>query len=258
MTPPSSFHSLFSGHAAAYAEFRPRYPVALFAELARRAPSRRVAWDAGTGNGQAAVALADWFERVIATDPSAEQLAHATAHARVDYRRGAETIEPTGHVADGSVALITVAQAAHWFDRPRFFGEAARLLQPGGLVALWCYSLLEVDTRFDALVRELHDVALAPDWPAPRALVMEGYRSIVLPFPEITGELPRFAIEQEMAFDGVVGYVATWSALQAQRKRTGRDPLATFGPRLLEAWGAPATRRRVRWPLHLRVGRKPR
>jgi len=253
----SDFHSLFSGHAADYAQFRPRYPAALFAELARRAPSRRVAWDAGTGNGQAAVALADWFERVIATDPSAEQLAHATAHARVEYRPGAEAIEPAGSVADGSIALITVAQAAHWFDRPRFFGEAARLLEPGGLLALWCYSLLEVDARFDALARELHDVTLAADWPGPRALVMEGYRSIALPFPEITGELPRFAIEQEMTLAGVAGYVATWSALQRHRQRTGVDPLAALAPRLRDAWGDPAATRRVRWPLHLRVARKP-
>lgn len=249
------YRRLFSGHAAAYAAFRPRYPAALFAELAARAPSRRRAWDCGAGNGQAALGLADHFEEVLATDPSAEQLAQAVRHPRIEYRQ--LVAEPTD-LADGSFALVTAAQAAHWFDLPRFFATVERLLEPGGLVALWCYSLLEVAPPFDALVRELHDQTLAPDWPPPRALVMEGYRSIALPFPEITAELPSFSIEQELPLAGVIGYLATWSALQQQKRCTGVDPLAALAPRLAAAWGDPATPRRVRWPLHLRVGRKSR
>lgn len=192
-----------------------------------------MAWDCGTGNGQAALGLADHFERVLATDVSAE---------------------PTDLAGD-SFALVAVAQAVHWFDRPRFFATVSRVLQPGGLLALWCYSLLEVAPAFDAAVRELHDVTLAPDWTAPRALVMEGYRSIELPFPEVT--LPPFAIEQSMPLAGGVGYLSTWSAIQQRRRRTGADPLAALVPRLIEPWGDLVVHRVVRWPLHLRVGRKP-
>ena len=178
--------------------------------------------------------------------------AEATPHPRIDYR---QLVAEPREFADRSIALVTVAQAAHWFDLPRFFATVARVLEPGGLVALWCYSLLEVEPTIDALVRELHDVALAPDWPPPRALVMEGYRSIELPFPEVA--LPQFAITAELTLAGVIGYLSTWSALQQQRRRTRVDPLDAFAPRLAQAWGDPKTARRVHWPLHLRVGRKP-
>jgi methylase of polypeptide subunit release factors len=79
--------ALLSGHAASYATFRPRHPNALFAALAARAPSRRRAWDCGTGNGQAAAGLAARFEQVLATDPSAEQPSHAIAAPRIVDRQ---------------------------------------------------------------------------------------------------------------------------------------------------------------------------
>ena len=81
-----SFKDHFSGHASGYARFRPRYPAQLFRHLASLAPGHRRAWDCATGNGQAAVALAMHFERVIATDASAQQIENAVAHERVEYR----------------------------------------------------------------------------------------------------------------------------------------------------------------------------
>ena len=111
------------------------------------------------------------------------------------------------------------------------------------------------------LLDELHDGTLAPDWPPPRALVMNGYRDLALPFAEITAEitaaLPRVAIEQELSLAGLLGYLATWSAVQQQRRRTGSDPLVALTPQLARAWGDPQRPRPVRWPLHLRVARKP-
>ena len=70
----SAFPDHFSGVAGAYAGLRPRYPDRLFAWLAEFVDRRELAWDCGTGNGQAAVALADYFERVIGTDASAAAL----------------------------------------------------------------------------------------------------------------------------------------------------------------------------------------
>ena len=79
----TGFPDHFSGQASAYAKFRPRYPAVLFHYLALRAPGTRLAWDCGTGNGQAAVGLANRFAHVVATDPSDAQLANAQRHARV-------------------------------------------------------------------------------------------------------------------------------------------------------------------------------
>src|SRR4051812_43723565 len=81
-----SFQDLFSERAARYAQARPDYPAALIGFVASLAGKRELAWDCGTGNGQAAVALAEHFAHVIATDASDRQLAAARPHERVEYR----------------------------------------------------------------------------------------------------------------------------------------------------------------------------
>src|SRR5256886_7010020 len=68
-----------------YAATRPTYPDALFARLAALAPGTSRAWDCATGNGQAAIGLARWFDRVDATDASADQIANAMTHERIRY-----------------------------------------------------------------------------------------------------------------------------------------------------------------------------
>jgi len=137
------FKDHFSDRAALYATFRPLYPDSLFALLAGLTPEHRVALDCGTGNGQAALGLVNYFERVIAIDPSADQINHATAHARIDYR---ESCAESLAVADASVDLVTAAQSLHWFDAAAFFCEARRVLNPGGVIAVWGYG----DPRLDS------------------------------------------------------------------------------------------------------------
>jgi ubiquinone/menaquinone biosynthesis C-methylase UbiE len=105
-----TFKDHFSKQAAGYAKFRPRYPQKLFDYLGRIAPSRQVAWDCGTGNGQAAVGLASVFDRVIATDASEKQIANAQSHKIVEYR-----VAPAENSGTGSetIDLMIVAQALH-------------------------------------------------------------------------------------------------------------------------------------------------
>ncbi len=88
-----TFKDHFSRLAAQYAEFRPKYPGALFDLLARVAPSRSRAWDCACGSGQATLDLAERFEAVIATDGSAQQVAAAKPHPRVTYARGSRRSE---------------------------------------------------------------------------------------------------------------------------------------------------------------------
>ena len=131
MAEPPVFKDHFSTVAQDYARFRPGYPAALFSTLAGLAPTRDLAWDCATGNGQAAVHLAGHFARVVATDLSQEQLGRAIAAPRIVFRRaGAEEsgLDPS------SVDLITVAQAVHWFDFDRFDAEARRVLVPRGVL----------------------------------------------------------------------------------------------------------------------------
>ncbi|MEM7040277.1 MAG: SAM-dependent methyltransferase, partial [Bacteroidota bacterium] len=65
----------FSHASGNYAKFRPQYPADLYDFIFQHVPDFERAWDCGTGNGQAARALAERFARVEATDISANQLA---------------------------------------------------------------------------------------------------------------------------------------------------------------------------------------
>lgn len=252
MSHPFSDH--FSGVAGAYAEFRPRYPDGLFDWLARAAPGRRLAWDCATGSGQAAVPLARHFESVVATDASADQVAAATPDPRVRYR--VAPAEQSG-LASGSADLVTVAQALHWFDRPAFYREAARVLREEGLLAVWTYGHPRLDdSAADAVFQEFYSGTVGPCWPPERALVDAGYRTIEFPFEEI--DPPAFEMETRWPLAGLIGYVGTWSATTRFRATHGIDPVPALARDLAAAWGDPETPRRIRWPLAIRAGRRGR
>jgi len=246
----TSFKDHFSGHAASYAAHRPGYPSRLFEILADLPQERRLAWDSGTGNGQAAVALADHFERVVATDPSAEQLAHALPHPRVEYSVG--RAEESG-LADGGVDLVTAAQAFHWYDFDRFFAEVRRVLAPGGAVAVWTYNLARVDPAVDTCIDRLARQIVGPWWPPERRWVDEEYQTIPFPFDEI--EIAPLSYEVDWDLDRLTRYIRTWSSFQRYQKETGRDPLDEVRDGLTAAWGDPAGVRTVIWPIFIRAGR---
>lgn len=246
-----SFKDHFSKQADDYAKYRPVYPRELFEYLAGLAPGRELAWDCGTGNGQAALGLVEFFDRVIATDPSEAQIRNAEAHPKVDY--GVAPAEATG-IASGSVDLITVAQALHWFDHDRFAKEVRRVLKPGGVLAAWCYGLNEIAPEIDPIVRHYYSEVVGPYWPPERRFIDERYASIPFALPEFPA--PEFAIRADWKLDEFIGYLNTWSATRRFCQAEGRDPLPALRAELAAAWGPDAAPRRVRWPVYLRVGRR--
>jgi SAM-dependent methyltransferase len=219
--------------------------------LAAIAPARELAWDCGTGNGQAAVDLAAHFRHVVATDASADQIENAIAHERVSYR--VALAERSG-LESSSVDLVTVAQALHWFDLPAFFAEVRRVLVPRGVVAAWCYGLLEVDERIDAILRRFYEETVGPFWAPARRLVDTGYQTIAFPFDEVP--IPPFAIERELTLDQLAAYLRTWSAVRKYAEQRGDDPVAALTVDIGPLWGVSTTTRRVRWPISMRVGRR--
>jgi SAM-dependent methyltransferase len=244
----STFKDHFSTNAAGYATFRPHYPAELIDYVASLAPGRTLVWDCATGNGQAAVPLARKFERVFATDASEEQIKHATLHPRVTYEVG---LSDTSGLGAGSVDLVTVAQALHWLPHDRFFAEVRRVLVPGGVLAVWCYTK---PTLGDSAVGEIFDRYYSETcrayWAPERNLVDSGYSTIAMPFTDL--ESPSFAIEATMALDDFAGYVRTWSATKNLAKAIGRDPVIELREELSAPWGPSS--RVVRWPIRVRAG----
>jgi SAM-dependent methyltransferase len=255
-TAPSGEREALSDHftrvAVSYAAWRPTYPEELFDFLASLVHRRRLAWDCGAGSGQATLPLASRFESVIGTDISRAMLEQAPRHPRVDYR--AAPAEASG-LPTASVDLVTVAQALHWMDLQGFYAEVARVLVPGGVLAVWSYGSPRLETA--ALQRELssfYSDVVGPYWPESRRYVDEGYRTLPFPYPEL--DSPVFAMQQRWTRSQLLGYVGTWSATLRFRDMVGRDPLPELERELARDWGSETTRR-VQWPIVLRVGRKP-
>jgi SAM-dependent methyltransferase len=151
----------------------------------------------------------------------------------------------------GSVDLVTVAQALHWFDIDAFFVEAQRVLRPDGVVAFWCYQNCTIDAHCDAVVRATFD-EVEDYWPPERDIVENQYPHIPMPFDEI-GVPPQSMCLQWRA-EQLLAYMNTWSATQRCLAATGRDPVGKHAAALLAAWGP--GERTVRWPLVLRAGRR--
>lgn len=140
----------FSTRVEAYVKYRPSYPAVMLDFLAQElamGPEARVA-DIGAGTGILTALLASRVARVWAVEPNQEMRAAARRllqeETNIEWQAG--SAEATG-LADGSVDLVTVAQAFHWFDRAAFKQECRRLLKPGGRVALIWNDRL-TDTEF--------------------------------------------------------------------------------------------------------------
>lgn len=246
----TTFRDHFSSSSAGYARFRPGYPEALFDWIAAESPARGRVWDCATGTGQAASGLAQHFDLVVATDASAAQLAAARRHPRIRYVRS--TSEAAG-LASRSMDAITVAQAIHWFDMPRFFAEAARVGRPGALVAAWTYGNPTVDPAVDAVIVPFYRDVVGPYWPPERRMIERLYEDVDLPFTPV--DAPPMEMSLAMTLEALAGYVDTWSAVVRYRGELGKDPLPALVDALRAVWGDPASSKVTRWPMAIRAGR---
>jgi SAM-dependent methyltransferase len=242
------FQDHFSGHAANYAEHRPVYPAALFAEFAARSRGHELVWDVACGNGQAAHSLAEHFARVFASDASAEQLRHAPEHPRVEY--ACEPAEASTLRA-GSVDAVFVGQALHWFGVEAFCKEVRRVARPGAPVVAVLYDLANVTPDIDDIVRAFYRGAIGPFWPGDRRHIDAHYQSIAWPFEAMN--FPVVPMVTRWTLKQMTGYLRTWSAVQRYLSAGHPDPLPGLCAQLAPLWGAGP--RDVTWPLHRLAGR---
>lgn len=244
------FKDLFSGHSADYQTFRPSYPAELFHHLASLAPAKKVAWDAGCGNGQASLGLAQHFDLVYATDASEPQLKSAVAHPHVRYSQA--RAEQSG-LPSGTVNLTISAQAYHWFQHEAFVKEIERLSTPQAVVSIWCYDLCTVSSDVDGILLKLYDDILGKYWEPERKLVDEKYASVIMPFEPIL--MPEFEMKVEWSLEQLVGYIHTWSALKSYMNVNDHDPVDLVVKELQSQFGAKP--RSIYWKLSPKAWRLP-
>jgi ubiquinone/menaquinone biosynthesis C-methylase UbiE len=247
MAESKSYYTLFDQQSESYSRFRPSYPAELFEFLAGLTAERELAWDVGTGSGQAASMLAEYFERVHATDSSESQVSQAPKHERITYK---VTPAESSELADSSCDLITVASALHWFDRDAFYAEAKRSLKNGGVLAVWCYSLVVPPQMIEKAIEEFY-AQIEEFWPAPIQLVKDHYRTIEFPFAEIAA--PEFTIRESRPISELLGFYSSWSAVQAFKTQRGEDPIAELAAKIAAIVDLD-TSIELNLPLYLRVG----
>ena len=250
----AAFKDHFSVVAAAYAHWRPTYPDALFDAITAVVPAAAWVWEPGCGSGQATHGLSARFAFVHATDPSEAQIGrHWAREVDGNVSLGVESGEATV-LDDRSIDLVAVAQALHWFDRPRFFGECERVLRPGGVLAAWTYQDMvfadEIEVAANAFRSEI-----APYWPSGRAEVDAGYTGYAWPFPALPA--PSLWLTTEWTLPQLLGYLGSLSATARCRAASGIDPVETHAAAIAHAWGDPSRVRTMRWPLILHLRRKP-
>jgi SAM-dependent methyltransferase len=129
----------FSSRVQDYVRFRPGYPPAVIDLLKTECGliSGAVVADVASGTGLFTRMLLENGNRVFGVEPNAEMRKAGETFLRAypNFVSLAGTAEATT-LADQSVDLVTAAQAAHWFDRPKTRREFVRILKPSAWVAL--------------------------------------------------------------------------------------------------------------------------
>jgi len=199
----------FGKQAAVYQKGRPGYPDALYDWVVQNSPNTDAVWDVGTGSGQAALALAERYARVYATDISEAQIEAAKAHPTISF--SIAPAEQSG-LSDNSVDAITVATAVHWFAEASFWEEVHRVAKPGALFCAWTYQLphstIDIEREFLHPVLNLID----PYWAEGNRVCMRGYTAEALNCPLPIISTPAFDAGAEWLPEQLVDFVRSWSA----------------------------------------------
>ncbi|OWM91478.1 putative methyltransferase DDB_G0268948 [Punica granatum] len=255
--------NLSDKQAEVYAKTRPTYPRELYEKLAALTPGHALAWDVGTGNGQAAIGVAQHYERVIATDVSESQLKHAMPHPRVQYIHTPLSLSDEELVTmlggKNSIDLITVAQAVHWFDLPKFYSLVDRLLRkPGGLVAVWAYQGFKVSPTFDPILKRFIDTVM-PYCNPNSQYVFNQYKTLPFPFESVglgsEGNPYMMELHKEISFNGLVQLLKSVPAVTTAKEH-GIDLLSKEVMEEFERdWGGPTLVKSVVCEIFMLTGR---
>ncbi|MBW2238943.1 MAG: class I SAM-dependent methyltransferase [Deltaproteobacteria bacterium] len=247
----NNFKDHFSVHSEKYSKYRPDYPAVLFKFLSSITPGHDLAWDCATGSGQAARGLVKYFQKVIATDASEQQIKNAIHHKKISYK-----VAPAHKttIQTESMDLIAVAQALHWFEFDQFYKEADRVLKQDGIIAAWTYNLLTISPEIDLIIKYFYHNIVGELWPPERTLVENGYENIPFPFYKLPS--PSFRMSAKWTIKQLIGYLSTWSAVKRYKDNKGNDPVESIEKELTKLWDNSSAIMEVCWPLSIVIGKK--
>ncbi|KAG0223696.1 S-adenosyl-L-methionine-dependent methyltransferase [Mortierella sp. GBAus27b] len=225
-------------NSARYQSFRPGYNANFFNMVynyhAKNGGQFITAVDVGTGTGQVATVLAEKFEHVYGTDASATMLASAVQKPNITYRVGKG--EELSWIPDSSVDVVTVAEALHWFDHPKFFAEVKRILKPNGTFATVSYALLQL-SDYPRASKRIADLYGEPDqlgtcWEYGRLIVDNMLKCVYVPlknverhyFPNHPDGLPPL-MGETVSIGHLRNNLKTWSGYKTycERHPDGED-----------------------------------
>ncbi|KAF9437034.1 hypothetical protein BGZ76_002197 [Entomortierella beljakovae] len=210
-------------NSALYQSFRPGYNANFFKMVynyhAKSNGQFDTAVDVGTGTGQVASVLAEKFKQVHGVDASATMLAAAIQKPNITYHTSKG--EDLSAIPSQSVDLLTVAQAIHWFDCPKFFSEVKRVLKPQGTFAAVGYTFVEFD-KYPRASQRIKDLGNEPEllgtyWEPGRLVLDNLYKCISVPMGNVeryyapNNELPAL-LSDRVTMEHVRSYIKTWSS----------------------------------------------
>ena len=240
---------LFSSRSDLYARYRPTYPKELFEYIVSFVQEKNNAWDSATGNGQAAVVLADHFKKVIATDISTAQIEKAVKKDNIEYSVCSAESTP---FADNTFDLVTVAQAYHWIKWKEFKEEVTRVGKPNSVIAVWTYyNRITEDEKIDEAVQDFYDNVTKPYWDYERKYVEEKYSTVEFDYELLP--VKEFETVLHWQREDLLGYVSSWSAIQKFIKQNGYSPVADLGKEINKLWPEGKVKK-VMFPIYLKLG----
>ena len=241
---------LFSKQSETYAKYRPTYPRELFDYILQFVKQRECAWDCGTGNGQAAVVLADYFEKLNASDISEAQVSKAVIKANIEYHICPAEQTP---FADNSFDLITVATAYHWLHWKEFKKEATRVGKPGSVIAVWAYNIFSAnDEKVNQLIHHFYYDIVYTYWDAERRHVENNYTSVEFDFDPLPSK--DFRTDLNWTKEQFIGYLQSWSSVQNYIKTNQSSPIDLINQQINAVWREGETRI-IHFPIFLKLVR---
>lgn len=241
---------LFSRQADVYAQYRPTYPDELFEYIVSFVAEKETAWDCATGNGQAAVKLASYFKKVIATDFSEAQLSKAIPKDNITYQLSTAESTP---FRDNTFDLITIATAYHWLNWTLFHQEATRVGKEGAVIAAWTYYAVQFnEPALDTLYNHFYKEIIQPYWDYERRYLDERYETVAFDFERLPSR--PFASVLQWSREKFKGFLDSWSAVQRYKDVHHTSPLSRIEQDLDHLWPEHETRT-VTLPIALLLGR---